>query len=344
MLCSVSIGSEAEELCEGGKRGIFFGKHQNKKSPLIKLCLCTILITNKEKEVCLLMNATLVVMAAGMGSRFGGLKQMEPIAKDGRVLLDFSVYDAKKAGFNKIVFVIKEAIAEDFINIVGKRIEKMIDVEYVYQELDKLPEGFKCPDTREKPWGTAHAILCCKDVIKEPFAVVNADDFYGRGAFAQIYAELTNGSEDYCMAAFRLKNTLTENGTVARGVCVVKDGYLESVTERTKINNDCEFTEDDGETWTALAPDTLVSMNLWGFKPDVFNYIENGFRKFLDENINEPKKEYYLPLVVTELIESDTKYVKVLSAEDKWYGVTYKEDKPQVVAAVEKMISEGMYD
>lgn len=289
-------------------------------------------------------NATLVVMAAGMGSRFGGLKQMEPISADGRVLLDFSVYDAKKAGFTKIVFVIKEAIAEDFINIVGKRIEKMIDVEYVYQELYKLPEGFICPETREKPWGTAHAILCCKDAINEPFAVVNADDYYGRGAFEKIYNELVNNEDDYCMAGFRLKNTLTENGTVARGVCVVKDDCLESVTERTKINNDCQFTEDDGATWTQLEPDTLVSMNLWGFRPDLFDYIEKGFKEFLEENINEPKKEYYLPLIVTELIETNTKKVKVLAAEDKWYGVTYKEDKPGVVAAIEDMIAKGYYD
>lgn len=290
-------------------------------------------------------NATLVVMAAGMGSRFGGLKQMEPISADGRVLLDFSVYDAKKAGFTKIVFVIKEAIAEDFINIVGKRIEKMIDVEYVYQELYKLPEGFTCPETREKPWGTAHAILCCKDAINEPFAVVNADDYYGRGAFEKIYNELVNNDDDYCMAGFRLKNTLTENGTVARGVCVVKDDdCLESVTERTKINNECQFTEDDGATWTQLEPDTLVSMNLWGFRPDLFDYIEKGFKEFLEENINEPKKEYYLPLIVTDLIESGTKKVKVLAAEDKWYGVTYKEDKPGVVAAIEDMIAKGYYD
>ena len=289
-------------------------------------------------------NATLVVMAAGMGSLFGGLKHMEPISADGRVLLDFSVYDAKKAGFTKIVFVIKEAIAEDFISIVGKRIEKMIDVEYVYQELYKLPEGFTCPETREKPWGTAHAILCCKDAVNEPFAVVNADDYYGRGAFEKIYNELVNNDDDYCMAGFRLKNTLTENGTVARGVCVVKDDCLESVTERTKINNDCQFTEDDGATWTQLAPDTLVSMNLWGFRPDIFDYIEKGFREFLEENINEPKKEYYLPLIVTELIETDTKKVKVLAAEDKWYGVTYKEDKPGVVAAIEDMIAKGYYN
>lgn len=288
--------------------------------------------------------ATLVVMAAGMGSRFGGLKQMEPISDDGRVILDFSVYDAKKAGFSKIVFVIKEAIADDFKRIVGQRIEKIIDVEYVYQEVTKLPEGFTCPETREKPWGTAHAILCCKDAVKEPFAVVNADDYYGRSAFGKIYDELTKNTEDYCMAGFRLKNTLTENGTVARGVCVVKDGYLESVTERTKINNQCQFTEDAGETWTSLSPDTLVSMNLWGFTPDIFGYLEKGFEEFLEENINEPKKEFFLPSVVTSLIESGTKKIKVLSAEDKWYGVTYKEDKSQVVAAIGEMINAGYYD
>lgn len=288
-------------------------------------------------------DATLVVMAAGMGSRFGGLKQMEPISADGRVLLDFSAYDAKRAGFTKIVFVIKEAIAEDFISIVGNRIAQIIDVEYVYQELDKLPDGFVCPEGRQKPWGTAHAILCCKDAVKEPFAVVNADDYYGRNAFNEIYKELVKDTPDYCMAGFRLKNTLTENGTVSRGVCEVEDGCLVSVVERTKIK-DCKFTEDDGETWTQLSPETLVSMNLWGFKPDVFGYIEEGFRNFLKERIDEPKSEYYLPSVVSELIEKDVKKVRVLTAEDKWYGVTYKEDKPQVVAAIEEMISQGYYD
>lgn len=287
--------------------------------------------------------AALVVMAAGMGSRFGGLKQMEPIAPDGRVLLDFSAYDAVKAGFTKIVFVIKHEIAEDFIEIVGKRIEKMIPVEYVYQETDKLPEGFVCPADRTKPWGTAHAILCCKDVVKEPFAVVNADDYYGRTAFKKIYNELTKDDADYCMVGFRLKNTLTENGYVSRGVCVTEDGILQSVTERTKIM-DCRYTEDDGATWTALDPDTLVSMNLWGFKPDIFSYIDSGFRAFLTARIAEPKSEYYLPTVVSELIANGTKKVHVLTAEDKWYGVTYKEDKDQVVAAIGDMIAKGYYD
>lgn len=288
-------------------------------------------------------NVTLVVMAAGMGSRFGGLKQMEPITDDGRVLLDFSVYDAKKAGFTKIVFVIKEEIADDFVSIVGSRIAETIDVEYVYQELDKLPEGFVCPEGRTKPWGTAHAILCCKDAVKEPFAVVNADDYYGRSAFGKIYEELTKDTDDYCMVGFRLKNTLTENGTVSRGVCSVENGYLSSVVERTKIK-DCKYTEDDGNTWTELSPEQIVSMNLWGFKPDVFGYIEEGFKKFLEGRINEPKSEYYLPSVVSELIESNTKKVSVLTAEDKWYGVTYKEDKDQVVEAISEMIAKGYYD
>lgn len=288
-------------------------------------------------------DVTLVVMAAGMGSRFGGLKQMEPISADGRVLLDFSAYDAVKAGFTKIVFVIKEAIAEDFISIVGKRIEKMIKVEYVYQELDKLPEGFTCPADRTKPWGTSHAILCCRNVVNEPFAVVNADDYYGRTAFKKIYDELIGDTQDYCMVGFRLKNTLTENGTVARGVCEVDNGYLSSVTERTKIM-DCKYTEDDGKTWTALDPDTLVSMNLWGFKTDIFDYLEAGFVRFLKENINASKSEYYLPQTVGELIADGTKAVKVLSAEDKWYGVTYKEDKENVSNAIGEMIAKGWYD
>lgn len=288
-------------------------------------------------------NATLVVMAAGMGSRFGGLKQMEPITPDGRVLLDFSVYDAKAAGFSKIVFVIKQEIAEDFIEIVGKRIEKQMAVEYVYQEVDDLPGGFVCPAERTKPWGTAQAILCCKNVINEPFAVVNADDYYGRTAFKKIYDELTGDSDNYCMVGFRLKNTLTENGHVSRGVCEVKDGMLESVTERTKIK-DCKFTEDDGKTWTALDPDTLVSMNLWGFHADIFGYIESGFKKFLETHIHEPKSEYYLPTVVSELLANGKKQVRVLSAEDKWYGVTYKEDKENVVKAIGEMIEKGYYN
>ena len=287
---------------------------------------------------------TLVVMAAGMGSRFGGLKQMEPIGPNGEVILDFSVFDAAKAGFTKVVFVIKHAIEADFKEMVGKRIANKVKVEYVFQEIDDLPEGYNCPADRAKPWGTAHAILCCKDVVKEPFAVVNADDYYGRSAFEKMADFLKQDTDDYCMVGFRLANTLSENGYVARGVCETENGNLATVTERTKINSNCEFTEDDGATWTSLSPETVVSMNLWGFKPDLFTYIEEGFKNFLDKNIDVPKSEYYLPSVVSELIENGEKNVKLLVAEDKWYGVTYKEDKETVVNAIADMFKSGMYD
>ena len=287
-------------------------------------------------------NITLVVMAAGMGSRFGGLKQIEPIGKSGEILLDYSVYDAVQAGFNKVVFVIKHAIEGEFKAVVGKRIEKMVKTEYVFQETDALPEGFVCPPDRVKPWGTAHAVLCCRGVVKEPFAVINADDYYGKSAFKQTAEFLKNNKKDYCMTGFRLVNTLTENGYVSRGVCDIENGELKSVTERTKII-DCKYTEDDGATWTALRPDTVVSMNLWGFMPDLFDYALNGFSEFLKKNINTPKAEYYLPAVVSGLIGSGKKRVKVLIAEDKWYGVTYKEDKQMVSDAINKMSENGLY-
>ena len=286
---------------------------------------------------------TLVVMAAGMGSRFGGLKQIEPVGRNNEVLLDFSVYDAVKAGFTKVVFVIKHAIEEDFKAMVGKRIEKIVKVEYVFQENDILPEGFVCPSDRVKPWGTSHAILCCKDVVKEPFAVVNADDFYGRTAFQKIADFLRSGTKDYCMVGYRLANTLTENGHVSRGVCEISENKLAAITERTKII-DCKYTEDDGATWTPLSPNTIVSMNLWGFMPDIFDYIEEGFIEFLKANIDVPKSEYYLPLTVASLIESGEKQIEVLIAEDKWYGVTYKEDKQSVADAIGAMIDAGLYE
>ena len=286
---------------------------------------------------------TLVVMAAGMGSRFGGLKQIEPIGKNGETLLDFSVYDAAKAGFTKAVFIIKHAIEADFKKMIDRHIAKILPVEYVFQETDLLPSGYTCPSDRVKPWGTAHAVLCCKDVVKEPFAVINADDYYGKGAFKKMADFLYENEEDYCMVGFRLCNTLTENGYVSRGVCETENGELKSVVERTKIS-DCKYTEDDGKTWTALPRDSIVSMNLWGFMPDIFNYIENGFKDFLKCNINNPKSEYYLPSVVSSLINSGQKCVKVLVAEDKWYGVTYKEDKQAVVEAIGKMVDSHLYD
>ena len=287
---------------------------------------------------------TLIVMAAGMGSRFGGLKQIEPVGKNGEAILDFTVYDAIKAGFTKVVFVIKHAIENDFKEFVGSRIAKKIKVEYVFQEIDKLPDGFTAPDDRQKPWGTAHAILCCKDVVNEPFAVVNADDFYGRSALQKVAEFLKQEENNYCMVGFRLANTLTENGSVSRGVCEIDNqNCLTKVTERTKII-DCKYTEDDGQSWTSLSPDTVVSMNLWGFMPDIFEFIEKGFKEFLKTNINLPKSEYYLPTVVSSLIDNGQKNVEVLVAEDKWYGITYKEDKQKVVNAIGEMIDAGIYE
>ena len=288
-------------------------------------------------------NTTLVVMAAGMGSRFGGLKQLEPIGANGEVLLDYSVYDAQKAGFNKVVFVIKHAIEKDFRELVGKRIEKKIDVDYAFQELDKLPSGFTVPADREKPWGTGHAVLCCKEFVNQPFAAINADDFYGASAYRQINNCLAKQSGDYCMVGFRLKNTLTDNGTVARGVCETNSSdHLTNITEITNIK-DCAYEDENGKK-IILPPDTVVSMNMWGFTTDLFGYLEEGFNKFLTEKINVPKSEYFLPFQIDELIKKGEKQVEVLVAEDKWYGMTYKEDKPVVKAAISEMTKNGQYD
>lgn len=287
-------------------------------------------------------DATLVVMAAGMGSRFGGLKQIEPIGPHGQAIIDFSVYDAKVAGFNKVVFIIKHEIEKEFKEIVGSRIEKMIDVEYAYQEIDTLPNGFVCPTERAKPWGTAHAVWCAKDKIKTPFAVINADDYYGKSAYEKMYNHLKEQKGDYCMVGFRLQNTLTENGTVSRGICEVENGHLKSVTERTKIL-DCKYTEDD-VNWTELPPDCIVSMNMWGFTPDIFDYIEKDLNEFFEQKISVPKVEYYLPTVVSNVIAQGKKQLSVLVAEDRWYGVTYKEDKESVVKALSQKINDGEYE
>ncbi len=288
-------------------------------------------------------NTTLVVMAAGMGSRFGGLKQLEPMGANGEALLDYSVYDAQKAGFNKVVFVIKHAIEKDFREMVGKRIEKKIDVDYAFQELDKLPVGFSVPDDREKPWGTGHAVLCCKDFVNQPFAAINADDFYGPSAYRQINNCLAKQNCNYCMVGFRLKNTLTDNGTVARGICETDESsHLTNITEITNIK-DCSYKDENGKK-IILPPDTVVSMNMWGFTTDLFDYLEEGFNKFLNEKINVPKSEYFLPFQIDELIKKGKKQVDMLVAEDKWYGMTYKEDKPVVKAALAEMTKKGLYD
>ncbi len=287
------------------------------------------------------MDKTLVVMAAGMGSRFGGLKQVAAVGPDGQAILDFSVYDAKRAGFTKIVFVIKHAIEQEFKATVGARVEKVLPVEYVFQELDALPEGFTVPEGREKPWGTGHAVLCCKDVVKTPFAVINADDFYGASAYSKV-AEGLEDTENFCMVGFKLENTVTENGYVSRGVCTVENGFLKDVDEHTKIDSDCKFIREDGSVGT-LARDTIVSMNMWGFTPDLFKYLEKDFNEFLKAKGTEMKSEFFLPSVVDALIKSGEKKARVLVAEDKWYGVTYKEDLDAVVAAIKDLCDQGKY-
>lgn len=279
------------------------------------------------------MDTTLVVMAAGMGSRFGGLKQIEPMGKNGEIILDFSVFDAVKAGFNKTVFIIKKEIEHDFRIAAGKRIEKMTDVDYVFQEIDScLPEGFVIPDGRTKPWGTGHAVLCAKDAVSTPFAVINADDYYGRNSFEIIHKGLTNG-ESICMAGFRLGNTLTENGTVSRGICEIENGLLKSVTEHTALDKNSGFPMD-----------TVVSMNMWGFDTTIFNELEERFTPFLNNLSNPLKEEFFLPFVVDDLIKKHNKKVGALVSDEKWYGVTYKEDAPLVKAALSKLMEEGYYD
>ncbi len=292
-------------------------------------------------------------MAAGMGSRYGGLKQIDPVDKEGHIIMDFSIYDAKRAGFEKVVFIIKKENEADFKEAVGKRIEKVMEVAYVFQELSNIPEGFEIPEGRVKPWGTAHAVLSAIDEIDGPFAVINADDYYGRHAFQAIYDYLTTHADDekyrYTMVGYRLKNTVTDNGHVARGVCRLNaDNELVSVTERTRIekrNGGIEYSEDDGATWNIIDGETLVSMNMWGFTHSILEEIKAGFPVFLEKGLKEnPMKcEYFLPAVVSRLLEEGRAAVKVLESEDKWYGVTYKEDKPVVVEAVRSLKDAGLY-
>ena len=297
----------------------------------------------------------LVVMAAGMGSRYGGLKQIDPVGSQGEAILDYSIYDAYQAGFETTVIIIKEAIKKDFMEMVDSRLQNSpMEIRYAYQELDKLPEGYEVPEGRTKPWGTSHAVLCAKDVIGDaPFAVINADDYYGRDAFKVIYDYLASHSDDekynYCMVGYELGKTVTDNGSVARGVCESnEEGYLTSVTERTKIEKyegGIHFTEDDGATWTDLADTTTVSMNLWGFTPSFVREIEARFPAFLDKVIgkNPGKAEFFLPSTVSELLAEDKAVVKVLHSPDKWYGVTYAADKPVVMAALKEMTDAGKY-
>lgn len=295
----------------------------------------------------------LVIMAAGMGSRYGGLKQIDPIDEQGHIIMDFSIYDAMAAGFEKVVFIIKKANEEAFKESIGNRVSEKVQVEYVYQELEKLPAGFSIPEGREKPFGTGHAILCCKEVLDGPFAVINADDYYGKHAYQAIYDYLVNHQDDekyrYTMVGYALKNTLTENGHVARGICKTDaEGFLAGIDERTHIEkrgNQAVYTEDDGNTWTEVSMESTVSMNMWGFSQSILKELETGFVEFLKMELpkNPLKAEYFLPFAVDELLKENKASVQVLTSQDKWYGVTYKEDKEMVVNAIAGLKKQGLY-
>ena len=297
-------------------------------------------------------NPELVIMAAGMGSRYGGLKQIDKVDDEGHIIIDYSIYDAMKAGFRDVTFIIKKEIEKDFREVMDAHLAgKDINVKYVYQEIDKLPEGFKVPDGRRKPWGTAHALLCCLGTVDAPFAVINADDYYGAHAFEKIYNFLKNTNDDgkyhYAMVGYRIKNTVTEQGTVSRGICESDEkGMLKSIVERTKIgikDGNIYYTEND--TDYDLDPETLVSMNLWGFTTSYLEECKKRFPKFLEENLqkNPEKCEFFLPSVVSELVEEEKADVRVLDNTDKWYGVTYKEDKETVVNAFRDLKKSGAY-
>ncbi len=295
-------------------------------------------------------DTTLVIMAAGMGSRYGGIKQLEPVGPSGEIIMDYSIHDAINAGFRKVVFIIRRDLEKDFKEIIGNRIEKLVKVEYVFQELDALPENFKKPAERTKPWGTGQAVLCCKDVIKEPFAVINADDYYGKQAFKIVYQFLNDPSyteNQYCMAGFILGNTLSENGAVTRGVCKANDqNKLVDIVETSgivKADDHANAKNAAGEDIT-IELDSIVSMNMWGFKPSLFDSLELGFTDFLSKlGEDELKKEYLLPTKVGELIKDNKAEVIVLRTSDRWFGVTYKEDKEAVVQSIRGLIDKGEY-
>lgn len=292
---------------------------------------------------------TLVIMAAGMGSRFGGLKQITSVDDQGHAIIDFSLFDARRAGFKKIVFIIKHEIEDSFKAAIGSRMEKYFDVQYVYQQLDRLPEGYSVPDGREKPWGTGHAVLCCRGTVTGPFAVINADDFYGRGAYEAIYSFLSADRPDseYAMVGYKLRNTVTENGHVARGICEIENGFLRDITERTHIEkrgSDAAYTE-DGEHFTPLSGDTTVSMNFWGFSTKMLDELNARFPAFLDRSLqdNPLKGEYFLPFVANEQLQEGSASVRVLDCNETWYGMTYRADLDSVRAAIAAMKYAGIY-
>ncbi len=295
----------------------------------------------------------LVIMAAGMGSRYGGLKQIDPIDQEGQIIIDFSIYDAKLAGFEKVIFIIKKENEADFKEVIGKRISEIVEVEYVYQEITNIPEQYEVPADRVKPWGTGHAVLSCANVVDGPFAVINADDYYGRDAYKVIYDYLASHEDDdkyrYTMVGYELINTVTDNGHVARGVCEVnEEGQLIEVNERVRIEKQEDkiaYTEDDGATWNELEANSIVSMNMWGFSKSILTELQNRFSAFLEKELdNNPLKcEYFLPTIVSDLLQSNEASVEVLTSKDRWFGVTYKEDKPVVVAAIQEMKDQGLY-
>ena len=298
------------------------------------------------------MNTTLIIMAAGIGSRFGtGIKQLAKMAPNGEIIMDFSIYDAKAAGFTKVVFVIRKAIEAEFKEVIGNRLSKVMPVEYVYQELENLPDGYEVPAGRVKPWGTGQAILACKSVVKEPFVIINADDYYGKEAFIKLHDFLSSENENkekmnLAMAGFSLKNTLSENGAVTRGVCVAdENGYLEKVIETTGIQIvDGKIQCDNAEVSKWITPDTMVSINMWAGYPDFLKYIDEGFTRFLDTlGENPEKKEYLLPNIVAELLEKNLASVKVLNTSDRWIGITYKEDIEPAQEKFHLMIEDGTY-
>ena len=298
-----------------------------------------------------MVKPTLLVLAAGMGSRYGSLKQMDGVGPNNEAIIDYSVYDAIRAGFGKVVFVIRHSFEKEFREVFSaERFGGRIAVEFVFQELDYLPEGAAVPEGRVKPWGTNHAVMMAADAIREPFAVINADDFYGRTSFESIAQFLTTEASPsaHAMVGYRIENTLTENGHVARGVCVEKDGVLDTIVERTHIEKREDgpaYTEDDGATWHALDEDTTVSMNLWGFTPDFVDALKKDFVSFLENDVpkNPLKAEYFLPFVVNDQIRDGKADVTVLKSADKWFGVTYKADKPVVMAALAEMMQNGTY-
>ena len=289
---------------------------------------------------------TLLVLAAGMGSRYGGLKQIDPVGPGGETIIDYSVYDALRAGFGKIVFIIRKDFEQAFKQVVGARFEKRVAVEYFYQELDKLPAGFQVPEGRTKPWGTTHAILMADGAINEPFAVINADDFYGAESYRVLAQHLQAGTPDYAMVGFILRNTLSKFGSVARGVCRVNgEGYLENVVEMTKIEPDGDHaknTDANGQV-TRLTGDEAVSMNMWGFAPGIYAELRESFNKFLQRSDTDLKSECFIPSTVNELVTAGRARVKVLPTNDSWFGVTYREDHPRVVESISRLIEGGSY-